>query len=653
MNNLQRCFNLLRENEASIYSEVCCVLVKLCNNVIKNPNDLKYRKVRLSNPTVIAKLLPAVGAMECLFEIGFVEQDDHLLLPENASLSNLQEFRRLLSEPQTQKVEGVQPAVERPDPLNRINNSQEVAQPRAPAAQSMTSEIRRNGSFSAQESTFFQQIEKYFSDVLKYENEKLQEKARAVVPLIDLRISAMEKMRLIQKDVKATGDSKSVEDISMEDLLLAEVLKWFKEKFFKWMDNPECTKCSEKCSFQKVIPSKNAGVSRIEIHRCETCANTVEFPRYSDPTFLLRTRQGRCGEWANTFALICRSLGYDTRFVWDYTDHVWVEIWSVAANRWIHADPCENVMDRPLIYEKGWGKKLSYIFAFSKDEIQDVTWRYTADQKTLMKRRNLCSETRLLAFLTSLTNTRRRTSCSIPRQQYLIRRSLIELVELITYHFGNENRDKSNTDNYEGRTSGSLAWRLARHETKVDSSSSYVWRIPADIASVDFSYTASSDEYILTDSSKRILQKQMGWEKGIHEVSGGMFRKVENDWKMVYLARSPDNECGKIEWSFELSDSSCEIDEVNFRAITAVFSNASIEWKIQGFYKNGKTRVMSVINAEQFKTDQLRGAWKISLSAVLSGGDKDLAWQHAQLFRQSLDATDNSMVVNITVRKIN
>merc|ERR1712232_377362 len=98
---------------------------------------------------------------------------------------------------------------------------------------------------------------------------------------------------------------------------------------------------------------------------------------------LLQTRSGRCGEWANCFSLACRALGYEVRHVHDWTDHVWTEIYSDSLGRWVHADSCEAAMDTPLVYEQGWGKKLTYCIAFARDEV--LTRRTAASEEQLAR----------------------------------------------------------------------------------------------------------------------------------------------------------------------------------------------------------------------------------------------------------------------------
>ena len=56
-----------------------------------------------------------------------------------------------------------------------------------------------------------------------------------------------------------------------------------------------------------------------------------------------------------------RALGHDSRWVVDWSDHVWAEIY--LSGRWIHLDPCEAAVDKPLLYEE-WGKTQTYIIAF-------------------------------------------------------------------------------------------------------------------------------------------------------------------------------------------------------------------------------------------------------------------------------------------------
>ena len=94
---------------------------------------------------------------------------------------------------------------------------------------------------------------------------------------------------------------------------------------------------------------------------CQKCNIDYKFPRYHDqggvvPQDLLEWRKGRREEWVNCFALILRSVGFETRRVMDWNnDYEWCEVFSQADDRWVHVDPCENAMDRqgfspPFIY---------------------------------------------------------------------------------------------------------------------------------------------------------------------------------------------------------------------------------------------------------------------------------------------------------------
>ena len=70
-------------------------------------------------------------------------------------------------------------------------------------------------------------------------------------------------------------------------------------------------------------------------------------------------------------------------------------------DRWVHCDTCEEGHDKPLLYEYGWNKKLTYVMAFAIDDIQDVTWRYTTHQSQVLARRKEIREqvSGLISFL--------------------------------------------------------------------------------------------------------------------------------------------------------------------------------------------------------------------------------------------------------------
>lgn len=215
---------------------------------------------------------------------------------------------------------------------------------------------------------------------------------------------------------------------------------------------------------------------------------------------------------------------------------------GLKQNRWVHADPCENSYDNPLLYEIGWGKQLTYVIAVSQDDFQDVTWRYTQDKnlKAVLSRRLLCDEIWLVATILRLRR-QKQMSLSEARKSILCSRLIQELSEFLSPRPQNDVKDSEMTV----RESGSLAWRLARQELGSDVScdviskqQQFLWEISEDrISNSQFflSYDSSKDRYTIRKSDNDSEYK-IGWQNGVFETTN-IFRKEEHDWKKVYLAR--------------------------------------------------------------------------------------------------------------------
>lgn len=308
---------------------------------------------------------------------------------------------------------------------------------------------------------FEQRIRPYIDQVLLYEDPHRQEAARKTVPVEKLEEKAL---TALAKEGNF-NPSKNEHDHAF----LLQLLFWFKQSF-KWVNSPPCEGCASETVIQGmgIANSLEAayGASRAEIYRCKVCSRTTRFPRYNDPLKLLETKKGRCGEWANCFSLYCRSFGYDTRLILDFTDHVWTECYSMFLGRWMHLDPCEGIYDTPLLYEKGWNKKLNYTIAIGKDGVYDVTKRYTKKWHEVLSRRALTTETAASNTLTNLTRELRKNSTCVI--SLLEERDHKEVKEL------NENLHSQNQDSLSlpGRLSGDKEWRTLRSEIGSDSLSS-------------------------------------------------------------------------------------------------------------------------------------------------------------------------------------
>eukprot|EP00164_Ancoracysta_twista_P002804 GFYU01003729.1.p1 GENE.GFYU01003729.1~~GFYU01003729.1.p1 ORF type:complete len:1078 (-),score=216.65 GFYU01003729.1:197-3391(-) len=281
--------------------------------------------------------------------------------------------------------------------------------------------------------------------VFQYENPEAQAKARAVIPVSTLI------------DRAGQGGDGSVR----RDQVLKELLYWFKNEFFSWVNNLPCECCgsTDTKAAGGTEPNEEerqhlAGI--VELHACNACGWSTRFPRYNSAAKLLETKRGRCGEWAQAFTLCCRSLGYEARLCEDWTDHIWTECWSEEKQKWLHLDSCEQAFDEPLMYESGWGKSLNYIVSFSSEEVIDVTKRYTRKWGEVMTRRTMCSEG-WLQQVVQVLDTRIRQSRPQYRQEQLAGRREEELRQFAQDHPVSAGENMP-------RQSGSLEWRTQRGE---------------------------------------------------------------------------------------------------------------------------------------------------------------------------------------------
>mmetsp|Transcript_3972 Transcript_3972/g.9423 ORF Transcript_3972/g.9423 Transcript_3972/m.9423 type:complete len:781 (-) Transcript_3972:186-2528(-) len=328
------------------------------------------------------------------------------------------------------------------------------------ASQEQVSQMRaaQDARATPEKQQFLAQLQNSRVQVLQYEDAALQAQALALLP----------------PDLQSRAETAAGPTGCVRTEFLRLMLRWFKDSFFRWVNEPPCDGCG---GVPKIVgmtaptaAEARSMAGRVEVYRCESCGTTTRLPRYNHVGKLLETRRGRCGEWVQAFMLFCRATRYDSRMAHDWTDHVWVECFlplpgsssgDGVGGRWVHADPCEAALDGPLMYESGWGKKLTYVIATSCEETVDVSKRYTANWQAMLARRTLVPEVWLQEQCEALS---RQQQQHLPpaRLQILGARRVAELAALEA-QLAAETKKLSEAEMLP-RQSGSLAWRSGRGE---------------------------------------------------------------------------------------------------------------------------------------------------------------------------------------------
>lgn len=476
--------------------------------------------------------------------------------------------------------------------------------------------------------------------VLTYEDKNLQMKALSAVPIRDITDRASQRLRAEQKVAREL--KKNLEEAELyEKYFLHELIDWFRKDYFSWVDVRICKDCDIDMTLVRDClrqgSSKPSYTYNIEVYECSMCGLVSEFPRYHDANMLLNTKEGRCSEWVQIFTLIVRALGWRARYIYDFTDHEWTEVWSSVTNRWIHCDPCEGLVDCPLVYEVGWGKELTFILAIACDDIQDVTWRYSCNHKSLSARRLPHLEKK---YLSKILQIRKRllANKSTVRRQYVLKGVIAELAELML--------EPKPSGSYMGRISGSYSWKETRSELGCQEHKGYIWsplKSEIEKKEIIIRYCTAKDIYVRDERGKEGIY--FGWHNYTFSYRN-IFRKEESDWKMTYLAKKDENKTGVVIWKFDLSESNVVIKTIKITCNCFVLNLGSVSWEIEC---EGYPTVRAE-NVDYFETSKLENCSCFTLTATL-GENLKSNWQHSQLFRQPMDMKFNfPFIVTLTMK---
>lgn len=164
--------------------------------------------------------------------------------------------------------------------------------------------------------------------------------------------------------------------------------------------------------------------SRTELYQCHKCDSFTRFPRFNSAWHVMEHGRGRCGEYSMLLFRMLRALGHEARWVVDWADHVWTEVYCPRSGGWIHLDPCEAAVQENLLYQS-WGKRQTYVLGFyaplrdnidddgstmsstststSTPLIEDITRTYTSDTPQEIQARRDESERQVQAAMQQST----------------------------------------------------------------------------------------------------------------------------------------------------------------------------------------------------------------------------------------------------------
>jgi len=161
---------------------------------------------------------------------------------------------------------------------------------------------------------------------------------------------------------------------------------------------------------------------------------------------------------------------------------------------------------------------------------------------------------------------------------------------------------------------------------------------------LELKYSSVDDHYQRTFDHDSVVN---GWQSLVYEAES-VFRKEQLECRMVYLARLKGREVGKVVWHFDVGARNMCVDRVEILVQSACFRTGSVRWALC----DARNRVVEVNPGRQQVFSEFSWCTELQLSAELSGGIGEEAWEHAQMFLQNLKENGFPLRIKLSLRRI-
>ncbi|CAF0913430.1 unnamed protein product, partial [Didymodactylos carnosus] len=215
---------------------VITLLLDIGRNLLQDKTNLRNNTLPIEYVHETFQSYP--GAIKCLIDMGFEKNDRNYVLNKSSSMDRIRHIVQLLENEENKQLKNEKNVESIISCEQRCDNTDP-----SPTTCTIPQHVISISDIMIPNQLRFIPFLSMLNRVQSYENPKLKQLIRAVVPHQELDQNIKLKLKQLSNEEK----------VSYDDLLLLELLQWFKYKFFKWFDQPKCNMCEKQMVYSASV----------------------------------------------------------------------------------------------------------------------------------------------------------------------------------------------------------------------------------------------------------------------------------------------------------------------------------------------------------------------------------------------------------------